>query len=203
MNNTEKTTLITSVLALIISASAIVATLYGVHTSIDNTNHLYQVQQLDEQKNIAKAIDIDIESIYNSQGFQDYYMTYNNSHYNYSEGYNKHYSDSGDLMPLISSPMYNMNSSLYFVFDHDISQFNYTLSSELYNLYNNLFIAQDDWANAMKIQNQQIPLDDSMIIAYQGYLFDLGDRVVKSYNEIPTIHQQLKSIYDSNDSYSI
>jgi hypothetical protein len=103
----------------------------GGTMTASNEQTIYQEQLQNEQRNIAKAFDVDIEHVNEAID-----MTYQNFANQKSPNYG--------MYPISKEPFYNLDNGLYPIFAHDISRFNYSLSSEIFEFYSSIYIAERD-----------------------------------------------------------
>jgi hypothetical protein len=160
----------------------VLATLFGVfigaYLSDQSANSLWQKQQTTNLKNIAKAIDIDLDSI-------------NQSNSNVSFAYKT------DLFPgrfyFIKQSYFVNNNIIYNSFTHDISQFDRNLSADIYGFYSNLSIAESD--REFMVENY-LSTDPQI---HNEAVFRYSEMIVKletCINQIPSIREKLKDIYE-------
>jgi hypothetical protein len=173
-----------------------------------NEQKMYYEQLHDEQKNIAKAIEIDINGLNNSITFYPYYTLYktksmksvinaeilknraislNANNFNISSDFDL---NTDHYAIVLESSLYNNKTCLYFVFDHDISSLDYNLSSEIYQFYNDLFYAETDrtyvWQHDINISD---PTNKTWVKyeEMQSLIVKCGDNVSKIENDLSKV----------------
>lgn len=145
---------------------------------------LYQDQQHDEQKNIAKAFDIDITKV--NESITPIY-----------DSYAKHYPDSR-IYPGLNKPFYSLNNGLYPIFAHDISRFDYNLSSEIFEFYIDIYAAEEDRQYVAEYMKHPSNNNSNESIAATQRLYDMIKIIKKCHDQqIPSIMKQLKEIEES------
>jgi hypothetical protein len=144
---------------------------------------LYQDQQHDEQKNIAKAFDIDITKV--NESITPIYDSY------------KHYPSRGICLSL-DKPFYSLSNGLYPIFAHDISRFDYNLSSEIFEFYIDIYTAEEDRQYVAEYMKHPSNSTTNESIAATQRLSDMIKIIKKCHDQqIPSIMKQLKEIEKS------
>jgi hypothetical protein len=149
----------------------------GALLSFSGNYVLYHEQQSDELKNIAKALDMDIAKIDESitPFYNDYVL--------------KPYPKPG-IYVAPTDPFYNLNNGIYPVYAHDISRFDYNLSSEIFEFYIDIYSAEEDRQLFMQYENS---LDNETSFVKNQKLEEMIKIVNKSHSQqIPSIRKQLK-----------
>jgi hypothetical protein len=166
--------------AIIAFVAAILGAAIGGYIGYWEANDLYEKQRLSETQNIAKAIDIDMQFIGGSGNFIPFYNYYKYNTY-------PSISDSnGTKRVLSASPFYNLNNGLYFVFNQDISRFDYKTSSNIYKFYNNLLNAEIDREFIIQYGNTtgMEPAVDLTYSEMKYLIIDCGDNLPKIREEL-------------------
>lgn len=151
----------------------------------------YLNQSKNELRNIAKAIDIDLGTIYESPFFNEYYKSYI---------IDKENNVSPSKHMIIPQNSFIEERSLYSIFIHDISKLDYDLSSEIYEFYNDLY--QADKYSMFIYQNttkyQQLFKENT---SFQEATFNdyktMTCLIIKCKNDIPKLREKLKKVYGS------
>lgn len=140
---------------------------------------MWQKQQETDLKSIATAIDVDLARINESKNFAPYYGFYKYDNF----------PDPNVKMIVSPVPFYDSTKDLYMTFNHDISRFNYTISSNVYEFYNNLFNAEKDREFIIQNKNTTDPYTQAVV---GGYYKEMKYLIVECGNKLPTIRGQLK-----------
>jgi len=169
-----------------------IGTLVGGLLSYLGSKNAYKYQLKLEHKNIAKAIDIDLNTIFESPNFKFYYNAYNNDMVNGTKIDTSQYV----IMP---DKLYDEKTGLYFVFNHDITKFEYELSSDTYEFYNDLFTAEfyrkyiDQ--NYHEYREQYKNADDSGIVTTVNTRYGLmRNLIIKCGDKIPELREKLEKV---------
>ena len=89
-------------------------------------------------------------------------------------------------------PLY-LPTDIYFTFKHDISKFDYNLSSNIYQFYTDLFKAE---MNRHYIQNNNMNRDSGKQMICTIKQQDMEANIISCSNKISNIRLQLKKIYE-------
>lgn len=186
------------------AAVAFLGAIVGGCLAVAGSMHLYDIQKHDEQKNIAKAIEIDLDSINNSLVFSPYYYSYKtdcpinevptsakftltqSSKSDLNNSSEDYYKPSRSVV-YPATPFYDSRTCLYFVFDHDIYILNYDLSSEIYQFYTDLFQAESDRIYISTVQMTDNYTNNTKISRYG----EMKYLIIKCGDEIPKIEENL------------
>jgi hypothetical protein len=133
-----------------------------------------------ELRNLSKALDIDISNfdIYISPYYGFYHL-------------NSFPVENSLVIP--PDPFYDTENGLYFSFNHDISRFDYDLSAELYQFYNEIFMLERDRRFVYSFWNSP---DNNLKIQSEMKFLRMR-ALIKYYHEkrIPTLRKRLKSVF--------
>lgn len=158
----------------------------GSYLSYRGTDMLNKKQQLNELKNIAKAIDINFEHFSTSEVKK------------YAELYTKRRSNEDPKDPKLFVPMdpLYLSTDIYFTFNHDICKFDYKLSSDIYQFYIELFRAEMNrlYINANKMNTK---LEVQYLCKFKQK--DMEASIIKCGDKISDIQLQLKRIYEKEN----
>jgi hypothetical protein len=169
---------------IILSFFVVVGTLGGAYIGGKMNNDAYQEQQKIQLKNVAKAIDIDLNRTYHSN--LPYYKVYKNNSILIKN----------DIDPtLVMQPQnafYDTSNGAFSSFHHDISMFDYDLSTQIFILYDYLLSAESLRQTVNSYETPDQKTDDMVRTFYNNMKFN----IVKSEELIPVVRQQLKKIYD-------
>jgi len=167
--------------------SAFLGAIIGGYLSYHGSIEVYKNQLKNEQKNIARAIDIDLKAILEYPTFRLYYMLHN---------YNK-YDDRDESLPkdmTLTNKFYDDKTILYFVFDHDIAKLDHDLSSKIYEFYSDLFKASNckEFIALNRLSKdaviQKILKDKDEVM--KSLIFKCGDNVSE-------LREKLREVYES------
>lgn len=164
--------------------SAILGAAVGGILTFLGSYYLWDRQRRDELKNVARAIDIDLERVYESN--QDWFDLYKDE-----RKIGDFESQGGPVVSL--KEFYNCNG-IYFIFNHDISKFDYGLSSQIYTFYSGLLDAESSRQFVVK-NKRHLGMkgdDPRLYLSYEN----MKSMIIFIMGQIPDIQKQLKEVYD-------
>jgi hypothetical protein len=173
-------------------AIGFIGALVGGLLSYIGVQQVYKNQINDEKKAIAKAIDIDLKTLYDSPFFS--------RSYNRALKIVKFKPDENALeMAIPLGTLYDDKTLLYFVFSHDIVKFDINLSSEIFEFYNDLF----------SIEKYSRFIKQNLTVGYQLFkdsektgesTFDsykkMNELIIKCGNKIPELRKKLQKVHE-------
>lgn len=178
----------------------------GGYWSYRGSHDVIKKQLENEQKNIAKAIDIDLKNISTSIEFNTQYTFYKKTKDYPAEIFEK-------IIPSeLEKKFYNDKNLLYFVFKQDIAKLDHELSFDIYEFYNDLFIAEDLRKLLLKSQNPHVEMVNSDAELINELIKDVADIKKEVLNKkyelfrklildcgdnIPELREKLKEVYNS------
>jgi hypothetical protein len=128
-----------------------VGALIGGLLSYLGVYHVHKNQLKNESKNIAKAIELDLQTIKENKYFSTAYFFYTKNPTTVSDIIS-------ELEPHIPPyQLYNKETGLYLLYKHEINKLNYDLAKKVYEFYNKLFTAENH--RLLLIQNQNFNLN--------------------------------------------
>lgn len=171
----------------ILAVLVLVGACIGGYWSYRGSQDAIRNQLLNERKNIAKALDIDLKTIYESPNFSFYYNSFKNDKTD----------DINVIFPKLRTEfdgLYNEKVGLYFVFNHDIAKFDHNLSSEIYKFYNNLLQAEEcrDYISEYRY-SEHVDIVTQINLRYNF----MKNFIMECDDKIPEIRENLKEVYDS------
>ena len=166
--------------------SAIAGALVGGVCTYLGSFGLSEQQRKNELKNVAKAIDIDLERIYKWNW--SWYILFKDKNV-LLEFDQKNTELKKRTFPI--TELYNPDG-IYFIFNHDIAMFGYELSSQIYTFYRLLLEAE----SARQYVNKNEDVQDSEIQGFVNlYYANMKSLIVSTEEQIPKIREQLKYVY--------
>jgi len=167
------------------------------------SSHISYLNRLkNEQKTIAKAIDIDLKTISESFYFKEAYEFHRNNYV-----FIKEENDFDDIISsfgnMFNTRLYDDDKDLlYFVFIHDIAKLDYNLSSEIYEFYNvffkankySMYIYRDAFESDLLFEENKHTRNAS----FSTYL-DMSESILKCGDNIPKLREKLKEVYELKD----
>ena len=164
----------------------VIGAIVGGSATFLGSYYLWKQQQEKEFKNIANALVIDLERIYNSN--YAWWNIYKNKRY--PPGLNEN-----SIMPPDNS-FYDKNS-LYFIFTHDIFMYDYSLSSQIYAFYSKLLDIESERKYVIKNRDAEDPI--RRMLAREFYN-SMKSGIISTEEQILGLRQQLKEIIGDSTS---
>lgn len=169
-------------ITILVAIIGLIGVVIGSHLTNRGSTKLYKRQQLKEQKNVAKAIDISFEEFSKEGDFRKLTELYISEKQSTSR--NRSY-------PMF--PLYSLEDP-YFVFKQDISKFERNLAASIYQFYNDLIKAE-----MYRLYIKENVKDQSLHPMCEICLIEMKARMISCYNKIPEIRQELKKIHEEFD----
>ena len=165
---------------LLPQAIGLVGAVIGGLLAYYGSKNAYKHQLKIERKNIAKAIDIDLDTISESVYFGVFYKNYKKGNTKIPEKIDQKYIDE--------------KTTLYSVFNHDIAKLDYDISSRIYEFYTDLFTAE---SYRIFIINNKDSNDEKTKAEVEIIDVIMKKWIVKCGDNIPKIREKLKEVYES------
>lgn len=153
-----------------------------------SSNKLYKEQQLNELKNIAKAIDVSLAEYFNSE-----FNTYAEDYKVEKELKLKKPSVTCMFCPIF--PLYSVEDP-YFVFKHDISKFEHILAADIYQFYNDLIKAEAYRLFIVRNITKEILESGDSPPTVRNAHEEMKAKMISCSDKLPGIRTQLKKIYE-------
>lgn len=175
----------------------LIGAIVGGLLSYLGSRHAYKDQLKYDIKNIAKAIDLDLQTIKKSSTFSTAYH-----HYTTDPSTILH-TITLDVKPHISpNPLYNKETGIYLLYKRDITKLNYDLALNIYEFYNDLFAIENYRLLLLKNPNFILsihknpnpvsPIDNECMSGYPK----MTKLIIKCWDNIPKIRTALKAVID-------
>ncbi len=162
----------------------LVAALVGGLCAFLGSYYLSKLENQRALKNIARAIDIDLEYVYKLNKYW----------YDYIKKMDLLEADLRDAEnPFCTRYKFYNDNGAYFIFNRDIAKFEYELSSKIYIFYSRLLAAESERQFVDK--NKDVKDDETKGYVRLSYA-EMNGLVVLTEEQIPEIRKQLKEVYD-------
>jgi hypothetical protein len=166
--------------------AAIIGAIIGGIITSGGSYYLWRQQRKHELKNIARAIDIDLEYVYKlNKNWYDYLKK--------MPGLLEADLDTENQRLFCPRYKFYNDNGAYFIFNHDIAKFEYELSSKIYIFYSRLLSAESE--RQLVDKNKDVKNDETNAYVRLSYA-EMNGLVVWTEEEIPELRKQLKEIYD-------
>ena len=180
----------------ILAFLVLVGACIGGYWSYRGSQDVFKKQLENEMKNIAKLIDMDLKNIYDFPYFYDYYDAHKYDDLTINDAISVK-----DIK--LPGKLYDNKTLLYSVFTHDIAKFDYSLSSEIFEFYNNFFKADKYWdfvfkntfpsSEQYKLCRENKIMQDLTLQRYH----EMKVLIINCGNKILELNKKLQEIYES------
>lgn len=158
-----------------IGIGTLLLTIISLYLPRRNSQNDYKMKKEDELKNIAKALESEIQKIEKSSCFSTAYILCT-----------KYPNDSPTPFPCL---FYNKETGLYFTYKHDITKLNSELSTKIYTFYDNLINAEN--IRSFIAQNHDFfEKDVDRTVKY----YDMKRSIKKCGDLIPELKEELEKV---------
>jgi hypothetical protein len=156
----------------------------GGYLSYRGSQDAIKNQSKYEVKNIAKAIELDLQTIKKSPAFETAYILYKGDK---STLLNNETPDNEVKLFVPRDQFYNKETGLYFLYQRDIAKLNYELSFNIYEFYKNLVSAENNRMFLLQNLNFIDPPDPERMFKYR----DMTNLIVKCGDSVPRLLEEL------------